>query len=680
MKTLHFIFATLTLLLTLCFNAKADPGLDARLDVYVKMFKLKPLEEPEKVNAQLFRLGRELFFEKDISGNKNISCADCHHPIVGSHDGLPLALGEGAVGLETKPGGRSQADGKLLARNSPALFNLGSLPFMFWDGRVHLNPETGVFTTPAPLPADFVRVLDSALAAQALFPMVDHDEMRGQKGTNEIADATTTQEAWDAIFARLKRKGYHRKLAAVYPKEEINLAHVAKAIAYFERQAFWAGDTAFDRFLKGDKTAMTEVQKIGMDVFFGKGKCGECHQGQDLTDNDFHNIGIPQFGPGKENGDDFGRGDYAFRTPPLRNSALTAPYMHDGAFKTLAQVIEHYDDIATDLEEYQFVNNYKNYAETIGGVLKDTNAEKLSKLSSKLHRQLFFEESEEKALAEFLRGALTDLRFVNAEIDQDYVTALRIQLTEEGWKKLKANLPADARPRHASYYYYDVLTSEGYGLRELEKPIKIFFTEADGKTILSYRKQLFKTSGSAGGVIAGGTFEDEELLELSEHETKTIAALNRDFYQRLYTYKDAPIPQAEKDVMKNDVLGMNALWHQLKLEHFVTMSDELNMPFEEILFAPTSMNEKDEDLWVSTIEGFEVQHVLQHSYLWNERGGREETWAIELKLPKVRKKQLPQLLGTWLKTLVDQGLVKEDAQGTTPSPSKLTEKVLLEMF
>src|SRR5690606_11920749 len=108
------------------------------------------------------------------------------------------------------------------------LFNLHNVPVMFWDGRVKWDEGSGQFITPVKLPAEYVSVLDSALSAQALFPMVNHEEMRGQKGTNEIADATNVQEAWERIYTRLRLAGYEAKLAEVFPGEKHNLAHVAR--------------------------------------------------------------------------------------------------------------------------------------------------------------------------------------------------------------------------------------------------------------------------------------------------------------------------------------------------------------------------------------------------------------------------------------------------------------------
>jgi cytochrome c peroxidase len=684
------------LLFVTCFLSSvafAQNSIDKKLQSYVELFQLKTVSAPAKLNPKLFALGKALFFDKNISGNKNISCADCHHPSIMTIDKLPLSVGEGARGLENTNGGRQQFTGKLLARNAPALFNLHNVPSMFWDGRVQYNFVTGNFITPSALPLEFKKVLSNALSAQALFPMINHDEMRGQPGSNEIANATNDEEAWKQIMNRIiTNPDYVQSFSEIFPGEKINLAHAAEAIGHFESQAFYAADTNYDRYLKGDVNALTEIQKIGMDIFFGKGKCGQCHYGEHLSDFSFHNIGIPQIGPGKINGDDFGRMEqdprddfkYAFKVPGLRNVSMTGPYMHNGAFKTIAQVIEHYDDIEGSLESYQLVNNYKNYNEEIFGPLTSTNPDKINHLSKVLTRKLEFLETEEKALAEFINGALTDNRFLNQEISGNYISSMRIQLNESGFHKLKNALPTDARFQKSEYLYFDIYNKdEGYRLRELEKPIKLYVV-LNNQQSLNYRKQLFKTSQSVEGIIGAGTFEDEEILPLSSSESADLQRLNQDFFKRLYTYKNQTsmneIPLAEKEIMKNDVLLMNDLMKNFPLNNMTTLSDLLGIPTANLFFAPTSSNTKEEYRWDESINDKDFTTVLQKSTIRNETGGLVTTWSIELNFKKMTKKEFSQSLLGWLANLRTIGFVPSDAQGTSPSPSKLTEEVLKEIF
>lgn len=404
----------------------AAESIDQKLSGYIQEFNLTPLRAPKSMNQKLFKIGRSLFHERALSGNKNIRCEDCHHPRVGTHDGIPLSVGEGSFGLEHGLSNRVQGTGKVLARNAPALFNLHNVNVMFWDGRVEFFPETKSFFTPVPLRNDVAKTLKSALAAQAIFPIVDHDEMRGQKGTNEIADAKDEYEAWDLVVERvMKLPGYKEAFSEVYPGEKINIGHFGEALAEFQSQAFFFADTPYDRYIQGDLEALTPKQKQGMEIFFNKGKCGDCHNGEHLSALDYDGVGAPQIGPGKQDGDDLGRyqwdGDegskYAFRVSPLRNVAVTAPYFHDGSLLTLAEVVEHYDDIKASLENYRvadkIINQLKNYLDPLKDHDQSTNDIRYANLPEDLPLKLHFTEEEEEALVEFMEIGLTDDRLLN---------------------------------------------------------------------------------------------------------------------------------------------------------------------------------------------------------------------------------------------------------------------------
>ncbi|MCP4247466.1 MAG: cytochrome-c peroxidase, partial [bacterium] len=182
--------------------------------------------------ATKVELGRLLFFDKIISGNRNISCATCHHPRFATTDGLALPLGEGPVGLgpDRMPGTTEEAAvHERVPRNSPALFNLGAREFirMFHDGRVETDPQNfyeGGFITPAKwkLPTG----LDNVLAAQAMFPVTSFTEMAGQKGENKIAEAKSLNKAagpdgvWAQIAGRLQQiPEYVELFQKAFPEE-----------------------------------------------------------------------------------------------------------------------------------------------------------------------------------------------------------------------------------------------------------------------------------------------------------------------------------------------------------------------------------------------------------------------------------------------------------------------------
>ncbi len=155
-------------------------------------------------------------------------------------------------------------------------------------------------------------------------------------------------ETHENVVAKLgKIKGYREQFQAVFGTD-VNLQGIAEAIAAYERTVI-STDSDFDKYVTGNKRAMTESAIRGMAVFKGKGRCVLCHNGSNFTDNQFHNLGVPQVGPLKE---DLGRYNVtrderdrgAFKTPTLRSIAETAPYMHDGAFATLDAVVDFLDE------------------------------------------------------------------------------------------------------------------------------------------------------------------------------------------------------------------------------------------------------------------------------------------------------------------------------------------------
>lgn len=403
----------------LCAQAFAGESIDRKLSIYIQEFKLKSLKSPGERREKLFILGQKLFHERRLSGNDNIRCLDCHHPKVRTQEGIPLSVGEGALGIQYKTYTRKQRTGRVLARNTPALFNLHGVDVLFWDGRVQLDSKTGRISTPVPLRADIAAVIKSALAAQALFPMVDHDEMRGKKGTNAIANARDEYEAWDLIVEKIiSIPKYEELFSEIYPGETINIGHFGEALAEFETQNFYYADTPYDSYLKGNLKALTPKQKLGMDVFFNKGKCGECHQGEYLSSFGFRSVGSPQIGPGKVNGDDFGRyqwdrnesNKYAFRVPPLRNVGLTAPYSHNGAFNTLEEIVDHYSDVKASLQSYKILVQFSNYLKPLKDHDHSTDEARYLAFPDNLPLKVDFTQNEKEVLIEFLRTGLKDVR------------------------------------------------------------------------------------------------------------------------------------------------------------------------------------------------------------------------------------------------------------------------------
>ncbi len=323
-------------------------------------------------NPAKVELGRFLFFDKIMSGNQNIACSTCHHPLASSADGLSLPVGEGGRGLGTKrdTGEGRRAVRERVPRNAPPLFNLGAREFrvMFHDGRVEAMPEG--FRSPAG--DDLPPGLDNPLAVQALFPVTSTTEMAGQPDANAVGSAAGSENLtriWNLLTRRLRNNPeYVTLFKKAYPDiqghEDITMVHAANAIAAFQASAFRADNSPFDRYLRGDTNAMSPPALRGMTLFYGKANCSSCHSGPFQTDQDFHSIAVPQIGPGKGDGymghEDFGRervtkdkaDRYRFRTPTLRNVALTGPWGHDGAFGTLEAVVWHHLDPVKSLYSY----------------------------------------------------------------------------------------------------------------------------------------------------------------------------------------------------------------------------------------------------------------------------------------------------------------------------------------
>jgi cytochrome c peroxidase len=327
-------------------------------------------------------LGKLLFYDKILSGNLNMSCGSCHHGLLRGVDGLPLAIGEGATGLGTvrNLGAAADAVPGRVPRHTMPLYNLGhkSLTAAFHDGRVEVDPQQpSGYATPAG--NDLPLYVDTVMAAQAFFPVAESTEMAGQAGENAQADLAAASDlpaVWEHIAAKIRNvPEYVARFAVVYrpalepnipvtQASDISYVHVANAIFAWEASTFRSQNTPYDRFLAGDRKSLSRSAKKGLKLFFGRAGCGECHAGVLLTDNEFHSIALPQIGPGKGDGadghDDYGRervtgnpaDRYRFRTSPLRNVALTAPYGHDGAFRDLESMLRHHFDATASLNSY----------------------------------------------------------------------------------------------------------------------------------------------------------------------------------------------------------------------------------------------------------------------------------------------------------------------------------------
>lgn len=406
----------LGLISTSVFADPADDFIYQRL----RIFGIGKYETPPVNNALDHRakveLGRRLFMDTNLSGNRNISCMTCHHPMTGTSDGLALSQTEDRK--------------RVLRRNAQSLYNIGDPQnkFMFWDGRVHYNSAKKVFTTPeasfngpTPLSSEITSVMQSALSAQSIFPIVNSDEMKGQPGDNEIANAKSDLESWDLVVKRLTsdpRGNYNEFFNRAYPGvKKVNIGHVGEAMGAFMAETFTSNGSPFNRYAAGEATALTPQQKRGLQVFMSS-NCIACHSGPTLGNNSFFtSVGVPFYGA-KPFAQDRGRAEvsnekfrtYFFRTPSLINIGLTAPYMHNGAFKTLREVINHYNDIDTSITTFDISKRRTEFPVEVEVLNSpaDLNALRASIQAGFLISGLGLSKSSMDDLEVFLKEALTD--------------------------------------------------------------------------------------------------------------------------------------------------------------------------------------------------------------------------------------------------------------------------------
>jgi cytochrome c peroxidase len=282
-------------LAVLAFVALPGPAGSAEIDALKSAYRrpatLAPAPADNTMSAAKVRLGFILFQDRRLSRDASLACIDCHQPEKDWQDGLPRAAGAG---------------GRTLSRRTPPLYDLAWAARFFRDGRA------------------------ASLEDQALAPIEASDEM-GQP--------------LDMLVARLEAIPFYRGLFEdAFPEAPgITAANIARAVAAFVR-TIESGTTPFDRWIAGDEKALDDAARRGFRLFASKARCAECHSGWRLTDDAFHDTGLP--------GGDRGRGaitgaandDHAFRTPSLRNVARRPPYMHDGSIASLRAVVDRYAD------------------------------------------------------------------------------------------------------------------------------------------------------------------------------------------------------------------------------------------------------------------------------------------------------------------------------------------------
>jgi cytochrome c peroxidase len=341
----------------------AERDFDGRIEATLEERLGRPID------PDLGDLGRLLFFDPVLSLTRDNSCSGCHGPNASFNGSKPIEIGIGNNGV-VGPGRRGPHN----RRRAPTLINAAFYPRLMWDSRfssASLDPfdNSRGFEFPAPEGASLSH-LDHLLVAQAFTPVVNRVEMAGGFAGDNDAMRTEIASRVDQVAE------YRARFARIFPDIEAGAAvgyeHVARALAEFQFTLVRA-DAPVDRYARGDSSALTEHQKQGALLFFGRAMCGECHLvrghfNQMFSDFENHVLGVPQIvptlgnvpfdGPGAD--EDYGVGGetgrdsdrYRFRTQPLRNVALQPSFMHNGAFVCLEDAIRQHLEPARMARSY----------------------------------------------------------------------------------------------------------------------------------------------------------------------------------------------------------------------------------------------------------------------------------------------------------------------------------------
>ncbi|WP_226983010.1 cytochrome-c peroxidase [Zobellia nedashkovskayae] len=283
-------------------------------------------------------LGKLLFYDPILSGNKDVACATCHHPNNGYAEFLDISIGPNASGLGTQRKFNASNDIPFVKRNAQTIINSAyngmdafgnyepSEATMFWDDRA------------------------KSLEKQALEPIKAFEEMRGHGFTED--------NILQVVVDRIKDiPEYQKFFASVFDEPDaVSVDNLAKAIAAFERSLV-TNNSRFDQYMRGDQDAILISEKEGFELFKSVG-CVNCHNGPMFSDYKMHVLGAPE--NNKLARPDAGFKDtFAFRTPTLRNLRFTPPYMHNGSLSSLKKVLEFYEDIANGKERNEHVSVQK---------------------------------------------------------------------------------------------------------------------------------------------------------------------------------------------------------------------------------------------------------------------------------------------------------------------------------
>lgn len=466
-------------------GGSSSQSLDSKLTRLIATEGLKgnpTLREPDYTTAQReirelrIELGRNLFFDRALSGVEQTSCATCHHAAFQFTDARNIARGvfcdlvpEVSITCHEAPadgtGGNvvgPERSSPLNSRNSPTLIDSALYPRQMWNGRFRFNDQhstdvnecdasQGFRLSPLPEGDMYVR---SLLTAQAHIPVTEIVEMTGNFpdfGTVPEEPDHLNFEARDALAGRIDFMPAYRTLfeeaypadrpdlrlspldPEVGPDDDLPYLAIGDALGHF-MESLVMTDAPWDRYVQGDREAISDAAKRGAVLFYEGDRCSSCHEGDLFSDFKNYNIGVPQVGPGtgRLSGEpdylgltnwDFGleeittnREDrFKFRTAPLRGVALTSPYMHNGAYTKLEDAIRHHVDPAAAYASYdlsQIEPDMQAFGLNPAGPVFNEESNPVVLGSGPNQKHIELSEAEIGDVIEFLK-ALTDPRMLD---------------------------------------------------------------------------------------------------------------------------------------------------------------------------------------------------------------------------------------------------------------------------
>jgi len=358
-------------------SASFSLSLDQKLARVIQIYDIKNTncrESNQSFDRALIAAGKEIFRTKILSGGNDVSCSTCHIESKNLIDGLKVSVG---IGGTEEGAARLLSGGTIVPRNSFTFVGRASNQFKayFWGGKIQLN-DNGIIISPFGESVD--KKFDSLLSVASIMPILARDEFLGKvKFFNEsdnIRDINdkfyqSRYEAASTLFKRkLKSDGDFVKIKDLLLEGGINLdefsmADFGNALSAFISDEFSCKESSWNRYLAGDTVALSEQQKRGGILFFGKARCAGCHAGELFSDFDYHSIASPQGLVGiSPLGQDLGRANitnhpkdrYKFRTPPLLDVINTGPYGHSGQFESLKDVVMHHFNPILIFEKYEW--------------------------------------------------------------------------------------------------------------------------------------------------------------------------------------------------------------------------------------------------------------------------------------------------------------------------------------